>query len=325
MSDDVLIGVDGGGTHTRVLVCDLNGKVLSYCEKGAASIYKDASASQNVQAAISEALELANKERHQVIGVTAGIAGYASKADLEWIIPLTDMPGLTSPKWHVNDAVVAHYGALLAKPGIVVISGTGSIIVAITESGQYLRNYDFRHYAANAARFIAYDAAYEVLAGHTNHTDEKLIKSMLEHWSVHSPSEFYKLASEGFGEDRQARDKKFGQFAPMITEAAGQGSSVAIRVCDRAMSQIKVGIELLAASFSSDTVNVTFIGSVVNSSYFLDSLSHMLINGSNKKYSLIKPKLPPVAGAILYTMDQLNKPITEEVLHHLRSSTSVRK
>jgi glucosamine kinase len=320
LEDHIVIGIDGGGTHTRVMVCDLYGNMLSYIEKGAASIYKDSSATLNVQNAIVEALEKANKSMHQVLGVAAGIAGYDTASDLEWIVPLTDIPGLSCPKWHVNDAVVAHYGALMTKPGIVVISGTGSIILGITEDGQYLRNYDFHHYAASAARFIAYDAVYEILAGNTNQTDDRLIQSMQEHWNVQSLNELFNLARKGFADDRQDRDRIFGHFTPMITEAAKQGSSVAVRVCDRAISQIKVGIELLASSFSNDTVNVTFIGSVVNTNYFIDALSEQLIRGNNRQFTVVKPKFPPVTGAVLLAMNRLNLSISEDIIHNLHKS-----
>ncbi|QHW30909.1 ATPase [Paenibacillus rhizovicinus] len=323
VTDEVVIGIDGGGTHTRVLVCDLNGNALAYCEKGGASIYKDRSAVNNVHTAIHEALEAADKQAHQVVGLAAGIAGYDEPSDLDWIAPLTDLPGLSCPKWHVNDAVVAHSGALLAKPGIIVISGTGSIIVGITEDGRFMRNYDFHHYAASAARFIAYDAAYEVLAGHVNLTDEALIQSMLEHWNVASISEFAKLARSGFEADEQERNKTFGTFAPLLTAAAEQGSSVAVSVCDRAIHQIKVGIELLAAAFASETVEVAFIGSVANSPYFIKRLSEQLRCGANKQYTIVEPKLPPAAGAVLYAMNQLNKPITDDVWRRIQNSEFV--
>src|SRR5947209_5935704 len=154
MSQDIVVGIDGGGTHTRVMVMDFFGNVLSYVEKGSASLHKDLHAKQNVHQALTEALTVAQRDLHQVRGVAAGIAGYDSESDLDWVETLTDMEGLSCPRWHVNDAVVAHYGALMARPGIVAISGTGSIILARTEDGHYLRNYDFRHYAASAARFI---------------------------------------------------------------------------------------------------------------------------------------------------------------------------
>ncbi|MFC5528816.1 BadF/BadG/BcrA/BcrD ATPase family protein [Cohnella yongneupensis] len=320
LSEDVIIGIDGGGTRTRVMVCDLLGNVLAYCEKGSASVYRDRNASHNVQGAIAEALELAGKERHHVRGVGAGIAGYDSESDLEWIVPLTELPGLACPKWHVNDAIVAHYGAHLANPGIIVISGTGSIVVGINENGQYLRNYDFHHYAASAARFIAYDAVFEVLAGNTDETDESLVQSMLRHWGVQSLSDLFELARQGFTEERQQRDKLFGRFAPTVTEAAEHGSSLAIKVCNRAISQIKVGIELLAASFANDTVDVAFIGSVINSAYFARTVSETLLQGNNRRYNVVQPKLPPVAGGVLYAMNRLTLPITDGIVSNIQKS-----
>lgn len=32
---DVVIGIDGGGTHTRVIAADIEGNVLAYCKREA--------------------------------------------------------------------------------------------------------------------------------------------------------------------------------------------------------------------------------------------------------------------------------------------------
>jgi glucosamine kinase len=317
---DVVIGIDGGGTHTRVMVTDLSGNVLSYIEKGSASFHKDLAAKQNVHFAILDALAAAGRQLNHVRAVAAGIAGYDSEADLEWVEALTDIEGLASPKWHVNDAVVAHYGALIAKPGIVAVSGTGSILFAITEDGAYLRNYDFRHYAASAARFIAYDAAFELLAGKTDETDAELVQAMLRYWEVRTVQEFAHIAKSGFMEDKRERDKKFGQFAPNITDAAGRGSSLAKTVCDRAIDQIRVGIEMLAAFFTEEEVTVAFIGSVINSPYFFMKLSRQLDVGNNKRFSIVKPQLPPAVGAVLLAMERLQIRIDGTIISNLHKS-----
>lgn len=318
---DVVIGIDGGGTHTRVIAADIEGNVLAYCKKGSASAYRDSDAQHNVQSAIKEVLERGGIEPGRVIGIAAGIAGYDSPEDLNWILPLTGVPELTCPKWHVNDALIAHYGALLAQPGIIVIAGTGSIIISINEEGRYLRNYDFQHYAASAARLLSYDTVFEVLAGHTDSSDELLVARMLAHWNVTAVSELYQLASEGFDDDRKARDKCFGQFAPVVTEEAERGSAAALRICGRAAAQIKVGIELLAASFTQHTVPVAFIGSVANSGYFQSEMRKLLKNGANKQYTVITPQLPPEAGAVLYALEQLGRPITENLISRLQHSS----
>lgn len=314
---DIVIGIDGGGTNTRVMVSDLEGNVLSYTEKGAASIHKDIHAKRNVHEAIQEALLLSGKQPQQVRGLAAGIAGYDSESDLEWVEPLTAMEGLACPRWHMNDAVAAHCGAFVGAPGIVVIAGTGSLIFAMTDKGEYIRNYDFHQYASSAARHIAYDAVYDTLSGSANETDAEFIHVMLKHWHVDSLAELKQLARHGFDADRYERDRKFGQFAPAVTEAALQGSVLATNACNRAIREIKVGIEILADTFTEEHVAVTFIGSVVNSPYFIQELARQLTSGNNKRYTMVKPRLQPTAGAVLYAFKALNIEITETIIDNL--------
>ena len=122
-------------------------------------------------------------------------------------------------------------------------------------------------------------------------TDLELVQRMLNHWEVDTLAEFSVKAKNGFLEDRRERDRRFGQFTPAITEAAWRGSSLARRVCDKAIQQIKIGIELLAASFNDDVVSVTFIGSVINSLYFKTELGKHLSVGNNKQYTVVSPQL----------------------------------
>lgn len=51
-----VIGMDGGGSHTRVAVADQNGKILSYVQKSGCNRYHDTNAEQNVLEAIAEAI-----------------------------------------------------------------------------------------------------------------------------------------------------------------------------------------------------------------------------------------------------------------------------
>ncbi|MGO4545172.1 N-acetylglucosamine kinase [Paenibacillus sp. 2TAB23] len=317
-NNQVVIGIDGGGTNTRVMVSDKHGHVLAYLERGSASIYKDKQAASNVRGAIGEALQQAGRTAADVQALVAGIAGYDAPSDLEWITPLTELDGLICPRIHVNDAVSAHSGALMGKPGIVVIAGTGSIIVGVTEDGQFIRNYDFHHYAATAARSIAYDAVYEVLAGEYDESDQEFLKVMLAHWGVAALSELAETAKQGFTADRRERDKQFGDFAPVVTNSAEQGSSVAIRVCERAIGQIKIGIELIAASFASEEVAVTFIGSVANSRYFLHALRSKLAQGNHKRYLITHPQFPPAIGSVLLALKKAGIAIDDSVIHQLQ-------
>ena len=317
VKNEVVIGIDGGGTHTRVMVANLEGQVLSYVEKGASSIYKDAQASQNVQQAIEEALQQARVDKSQVRMLTGGIAGFDAESDLEWVLPLTEVEGLDCPKVHVNDAVVAHSGALMAEPGIIVISGTGSILYAVNEEGRRIRNYDLHHYAASAARFLAYDATYELLAGSVEDRDSALIQEMLAFWNVSTIKELSHLALQGFIADQRERNKRFAELAPLLTRSAASGSPLAQRVCDRALHQIAIGVEMLASYFERPKVQVALIGSVVTSGYFRERLAARLAQGVQRSYQLVEPVYPPVIGAVLLAYRELEIPITGAHLEKL--------
>lgn len=315
--DKVVIGIDGGGTQTRVMVADLDGRVLSYIENGASSVHKDVNASRNVQQAITRALDLAEKDVSQVVLLTAGIAGFDAEADLEWVLPLTEVEDLNCPKKHVNDAVVAHSGALGTEPGMIVIAGTGSIIYAVTEDGQQVRNYDLHHYAASAARFLAYNAVYELLAGNSGEEDQDLVQNVLAYWRVSAVEELSGLARRGFLEDRRERNRVFGELAPIITGAAEAGSPLAQAVCNRAIHETAVGIEMLGLYFAQPEVKVSFIGSVANCGYFRQQFHSILKSGKNKAYSIVQPVFSPVAGAVLLAYKQISIPIGPAIRSNL--------
>lgn len=320
----IVIGIDGGGTHTRVIVADTKGTVLSYVERGSSSIYKDLQARENVYQALVQALHESGRNVSEVVGLVAGIAGYDSEADLDWVEALTDLPGLNCAKLHVNDAVVAHSGALLSEPGIIVISGTGAIIFSVTEEGKHIRNYDLHQYAASAARFLGYDATYELLSGNVQAQDQQLIQSILQFWNVASVEDLSQLALKGFITDERKRNRRFAELAPKITEFAIKSSPLAQTVCNRAIHQITVGVEILASYFSEPEVKVALIGSVVNSEYFQQQLASRMSEGNNKKYSIVTPAHPPVTGAVLMAFKQLDIIITPQMLENLTSHTKFR-
>lgn len=317
-----VIGMDGGGSYTRAMVCDLEGNILSYVETGSASIHKDLHAKENVIKAIHTAVQQSGLPYQHIIGLAAGIAGCDSEADLEWISSLTEAEGINCPRWHMNDAVAAHYGSFLGKPGIIAISGTGSIITAITEQGLCIRNDQYQHYASSAARFIAYSAVQEALAGYIDDSDHDIVLKMMEHWKVESIEQLYTCGRNSFGVDRRERDLRFGQFAPYVTDAAAHGSTLARRVCDKAVYELKVGIELLGRSFSEETVDRAFIGSVINSLYMKGALVEQLAASRQKQYRLIEDSLPPVADAVLYAYQQLGINVDDEVVSNLKNGKS---
>jgi len=296
MTMDVLMGIDGGGTHTRVTITDTRGMLLSFVKRqGGAFLYKDANANENVRLAVLAAADEAGCALGDVVALAAGIAGYDKKTDLRWVRKLTKIGGLNGSVQHVNDAVIAQRGALLFEPGIVAIAGTGSVIAGITEKEKFIRNYDFRHYANNAACNLTYCSVEKLLAGETG--DTSFVDQILRYFEADDVAALKTLRKKDFGLSNAQRMKLFGDFAPAVTQAALDGSRLAAQVCTQAAEETVAGIRLLGGCFSSKPIPVALIGSVANSAFMKNTIADLLREETG--YTLVEPALPPALGAAL--------------------------
>ncbi|WP_145146893.1 N-acetylglucosamine kinase [Paenibacillus xylanexedens] len=297
-----VIGMDGGGSHTRVAVADQNGKLLSYVQKGGCNRYHDTRAEQNVLEGIAEAITKAGLKPDQIASIQAGMAGLDRSEDTVWAETLLARTGITGRISAVNDTHIAHTAAFDGEPGIVAIGGTGSLILGRTERGAWLRNDQFGHYAPTAARFLAYDTVHSILAGRYESQDQEWIEQVLTYWHVSSIRELAALGVSGFAENKQATNRRFGQMAPLVTEAAARNIPLAVRVCDSAADTAVVGILMLACCFDQPTVSIALTGSCLSSPYMVEAVQKGLDTAyrpEGKKIQYITSNLPAVGGALL--------------------------
>ncbi|WP_062104360.1 BadF/BadG/BcrA/BcrD ATPase family protein [Bacillus niameyensis] len=327
MQNSYVIGLEGGGSFTRVMVADLQGNILAYKESGSAHPYRDPRAGENIQNAVLQALRTAEVSLNEVVHFTAGLPSYQQEEDLPLAHSLLDIEGLACQKTIVNDSVVGHAGALLFQPGIMVVSGTGSIVMGYTENGHVLFNSTFRHYAPTAARFLSYQAIHYLLAGQVELEDTAFIEQIFEFWGVKDMAEFRELALQDYHLSKQEMDRRFGLMAPILTVAASQGVPLAVRVCDEAIRTLETGVRLLGSYFTDHDIPVCFVGSVIRSPYFSRRFSDILQRCSHKRYNIMEPLMSPVAGAVAMSLKEsgihVTDNIVERLLMHEKSLVSV--
>ncbi|PQP80105.1 ATPase [Paenibacillus sp. PCH8] len=300
--DTYVIGIDGGGSYTRVAVADQHGRLLSYVQKGGCNRYHDACAEPNVLEGIREAITQAGLKPDHIASIQAGMAGLDRPEDTVWAEALLARTGITGKISAVNDTHIAHTAAFHGEPGVVAIGGTGSLILGRTEQGVWLRNDQFGHYAPTAARFLAYDAVHSILAGRYEPEDQEWVQQVLTYWNVTSIRELATLGVSGFAENKQATNRKFGQMAPLVTEAAVRNIPLAVRVCDSAADTAVVGILLLASCFDQPTVSFTLTGSCLSSPYMVEAVQKGLnaaCTAEEKRIQYITSNVPAVGGALL--------------------------
>lgn len=309
----IVIGIDGGGTTTRAVAVDLSGKVLASALSGGASPSKSPNACENVQRAILEVTAKSGRTLADVAALVAGLAGLDTPKDEIWAEEFTRLSELTCPRLHVNDAVVAHAGALESRPGIIAIAGTGSIVFGVTETGQAVRNYDFHHGPSAQARALSYNVVHSLLAGESIEADAEMTTAIFEFWNVADWKELRELGRQGFVADRFERNQRFGEMAPLVTAAASRNVPLACRECDRIAEALCQGIRLVGGCFGDSLVSVALIGSLIRSTYFQMAIAQRLAMNSSKRYQIEEPVFSGEIGAALMAMQLLAGEVTPQL------------
>jgi glucosamine kinase len=250
--------------------------------------------------------------------LVAGIAGLNAPSDQAWAQQHTGVAGLSCPRIHLNDAEVAHAGAFGTGPGIIAVAGTGSVVFAITDTGQRLRNDDFHHYAG-AARHLAFATMQRVLLGEAGDDDAPFIDALLRYWGA---PDIAALRDQVIGHRTQAYQstkRAYGGMAVVITEAADR-SPLARAACDDAVRGLATGIRLLGVCFAQQDIPITLIGGLARSAAIRVSLEAMLQAQQEKRYRIVEPALPPAAGAVLLALTHLGMTVDEEMTGLLRTT-----
>ena len=180
----MVIGVDAGGSKTRAIAVSFDGTIVGRGEGGGGNPGHDSKYLDNIHAAVSGAAAGCGPEN--VVRVVAGIAGFDSEGDIEWVRACTAAPGITCAQVQVNDADIAHFGAFQGAPGLVSIQGDGSMIFGMTDTGRRIRNFDYCHYARGAGPWIGSLAVIMLLARGPEPEDASFLAQVLRHWDANS-------------------------------------------------------------------------------------------------------------------------------------------
>lgn len=140
MTERVVIGIDGGGTATRVLVMNEEGNELARYEGGPA--LTDWPGSPVDIEAIETAVERAFEEVRLALpaaALCAGLAGVGRDAERTAVEAALTARGIAERVQVISDAEAALFDAFENGPGILLIAGTGSIALGRAEDGRVAR------------------------------------------------------------------------------------------------------------------------------------------------------------------------------------------
>ena len=135
------IGIDGGGTNSRLLAVDVHGNVIGHVRGRSTNLESNSASTvmNNLSALIQSFHDQHFTKYDDCLGLCFGTAGVDTKASLLTIEDLLRQIPFTCPTKVVNDAHIALYANTLGGPGLMLIAGTGSIGYGINKNGRQKR------------------------------------------------------------------------------------------------------------------------------------------------------------------------------------------
>ncbi len=222
------LGIDAGGTKTDCALS--NGAELLGQATGAscklARVGKQ-KGREALQAVIRDVCETAQVSPQQIQHVCIGMAGASLAEAVHWAQQTIRELTPDATIYVAGDHVIAHRAAFGTSPGVLVISGTGSIAFGRNQAGETARAGGWGPNVSDegSAFWVGREAVTTALHNFDFGTSDGLLSTIAKSWQV-APEEVIRLAN--------ASEPRFPELAGPVVEAAEQGDASARDITNRA-------------------------------------------------------------------------------------------
>ncbi len=315
----LFVGIDGGGTHSYGVAVNEAGQVLATAKSGSLNFHGGGLARARrslielVQALRSQLPAGCNFENF-VIGSAALFIDSTEAEKEEFCSGITPLP-ITRL---IGDCLTAYHGACLSQPGILVIAGTGSIILVRNEAGVFSQGGGWGHIFGDAgsAWWIALESTKAAIADIEGLGPKTCLGATIcLFYGVKELSEIIPVVY-----DASYSKDKFAALARFLSLHASN-DEVFQDVCRRGGRDLAA--QALAtvkrANLQLDPLPLFLAGSVLDKNQFVrDSLVTEM--NRERRVKVLHALLPPLLGAALLALEEGGVTAKPELIETLRAS-----
>lgn len=232
-----VVGVDGGGTHTRARIANERGETLATGNAGWCNVstYGIAGAQQEIERAIQNAFEKLGHNAlmpDPIAALCLGISGVDRSEERE-PFRVWARQRFAPRVAVVNDGELVLAAATPDNWGVAVIAGTGSFVYGKTRQGERARAGGWGYLIGDEGS--GFELGREALRAATHAADgtgeaTRLLDDILAHWQLHAATELVARIYRAHDTATPLRPAEMAQLAPIVLNAADAGDMVATRI-----------------------------------------------------------------------------------------------
>lgn len=329
LSQQIVIGVDGGGTSTRVALATDQGHVLGLGTAGSGN-YHDVGVEvvrSHIDQSLAQAWKIAGLHPQQVDAAFLGLGSVASAEDRAAIRQVAEDLSLTvNGNVKVDhDLRAALAGGLVGKPGIILIAGTGSSCFGLSTDGRTWRSGGWGALLddVGSSGWLGVQSMVAAVREHDGRGKPTVLSSrVLNILGINDIDQIlHRVDSEGLTR------RETGSLAKLVTGAAAEGDLVAQEIIAAGTDELSILIATVADRLdlneSLDVVPVAVTGGLTKAGdVFLEPLRKAVKNRA-PRCEVIEPQLPPVMGAVLIALQSLGIDPSQEIVNNLANGQAI--
>lgn len=290
-----LLGIDGGGTKTKIYLSDFNSKIILNAEfSGSNYLAKGLNNTAKVISDIFKFIDNNNIEINQIEGICFGAAGAGRDKDKNLLKNIFISLGYKGPIFVYDDAYISLVGAHGKEKGAITISGTGSIALAVDDNKNVYRVGGWGHIIGDEGSGyyigkLALNAIFRAYDGRCNSTE--LANSILEYLKLNSIEDLlYYIHENSIDKSRIAK------LAEIVIKCALGNDYISERIIENAIDELIFMTSTIRRKVKND-IDISYSGGLFKNEYF----KGLFIEKINKLYDLniIAPKFDPGLGALI--------------------------
>ena len=315
MKHELLIGIDGGGTHSSAVAVWPDGQVAAVAHGGGMNYHNDGVETVRCR------LETVVKELTAQCGaadptVCAGLSALDGPAD-ESVRAQLASASLPAEQLDLqSDAYAALMGCTLGEPGMIVICGTGSMLLLADSSGRqhvsggwgYLLNDAGSGFTLAREALLAVTAAADGTGPAT-----PLTARALAYFSAETPRQLInRVYAPSCGPDRIAG------FAACVLQEAAEGCPEAQSIVGSSMGRLaSQAVRLLQKA--PGITSVGLYGGVFVHSPFARQAFENALRCHLPEVKCCDPAFPPELGAVIHLLRRRGR-LSEQILSRMKTS-----